>query len=108
MSALGGHPAHVKIADNVIFPPHRITQRVRPRVAPEPVEYAYALRPSRRKTPPSARSVAGTVVGAILIGVLINGLVLMNVSPYVQQIIIGVIIVLAVAFDRFVKGRRRR
>ena len=51
--------------------------------------------------------VAGTVVGAILIGVLINGLVLMNVSPYVQQIIIGVIIVLAVAFDRFVKGRRR-
>jgi inositol transport system permease protein len=52
--------------------------------------------------------VAGTVVGAILIGVLINGLVLMNVSPYVQQIIIGVIIVLAVAFDRFVKGRRRR
>ena len=51
--------------------------------------------------------VAGTVVGAILIGVLINGLVLMNVSPYIQQIIIGVIIVLAVAFDRFVKGRRR-
>jgi ribose/xylose/arabinose/galactoside ABC-type transport system permease subunit len=52
--------------------------------------------------------VAGTVVGAILIGVLINGLVLMNVSPYVQQIIIGVIIVLAVAFDRFVKGTPRR
>ncbi len=52
--------------------------------------------------------VLGTVVGAILIGVLINGLVLMNVSPYIQQIIIGVIIVLAVAFDRFVKGRRRR
>jgi len=52
--------------------------------------------------------VAGTVVGAMLIGVLINGLVLMNVSPYVQQIIIGVIIVLAVAFDRFVKRRRGR
>jgi ribose/xylose/arabinose/galactoside ABC-type transport system permease subunit len=52
--------------------------------------------------------VLGTVVGAILIGVLINGLVLMNVSPYIQQIIIGVIIVLAVAFDRFVKGGRRR
>ena len=52
--------------------------------------------------------VAGTVVGAILIGVLINGLVLMNVSSYIQQIVIGVIIVLAVAFDRFVKGRRGR
>jgi ribose/xylose/arabinose/galactoside ABC-type transport system permease subunit len=49
--------------------------------------------------------VAGTLVGSILIGVLINGLVLMNVSPYVQQIIIGVIIVAAVAFDQFAKSR---
>jgi inositol transport system permease protein len=52
-------------------------------------------------------SVFGTVIGSLLIGVLINGLVLMNVSSYVQQIIIGVIIVLAVAFDQFAKSRRR-
>jgi ribose/xylose/arabinose/galactoside ABC-type transport system permease subunit len=52
-------------------------------------------------------SVAGTVIGSILIGVLINGLVLMNVSPYVQQIIIGIIIVLAVFFDQFAKERGR-
>jgi inositol transport system permease protein len=51
-------------------------------------------------------NVIGTVIGSILIGVLTNGLVLMNVSPYVQQIIIGIIIVLAVAFDRYVKSRR--
>lgn len=51
-------------------------------------------------------NVLGTVIGSILIGVLTNGLVLMNVSPYVQQIIIGLIIVLAVGFDRFVKSRR--
>jgi len=50
-------------------------------------------------------SVWGTVVGAALIGVLLNGLVLLNVSPYIQQIIIGVIIVLAVAFDQFAKSR---
>lgn len=50
--------------------------------------------------------VLGTVIGSLLIGVLINGLVLMNVSSYVQQIVIGVIIILAVAFDRFVKSRR--
>jgi hypothetical protein len=49
-------------------------------------------------------SVWGTVVGSILIGVLLNGLVLLNVSPYIQQIIIGVIIVLAVAFDQFAKS----
>jgi ribose/xylose/arabinose/galactoside ABC-type transport system permease subunit len=31
----------------------------------------------------------------------------MNVSAYIQQIIIGIIIVLAVAFDTFAKSRRR-
>lgn len=53
-------------------------------------------------------SIFGTVIGAVLIGVLLNGLVLMNVSSYIQQIIIGVIIVLAVAFDTFAKSRRRK
>jgi ribose/xylose/arabinose/galactoside ABC-type transport system permease subunit len=52
-------------------------------------------------------TIFGTVVGTILIGVLLNGLVLLSVSPYIQQIIIGVIIVLAVAFDTFAKSRRR-
>ena len=52
-------------------------------------------------------TIFGTVIGTILIGVLLNGLVLLDVSSYVQQIIIGVIIVLAVAFDTFAKSRRR-
>ena len=52
-------------------------------------------------------TIFGTVIGTILIGVLLNGLVLMNVSAYIQQIIIGIIIVLAVAFDTFAKSRRR-
>jgi ribose/xylose/arabinose/galactoside ABC-type transport system permease subunit len=52
-------------------------------------------------------NVLGTVIGALLIGVLVNGLVMLNVSSYVQQIIIGLIIILAVAFDRYVKSRRR-
>ena len=52
-------------------------------------------------------SIFGTVIGSVLIGVLLNGLVLMNVSSYIQQIIIGIIIVLAVAFDTFAKSRRR-
>ncbi|MCB8838970.1 ABC transporter permease [Aurantimonas sp. VKM B-3413] len=48
----------------------------------------------------------GTVVGALLIGVLTNGLVLLNVSSFVQQIVIGVILVAAVALDQFAAGRR--
>jgi inositol transport system permease protein len=52
-------------------------------------------------------SVFGTVVGAALIGVLVNGLVLNNVSSYTQQIIIGLILVSAVAFDRFLKTKSR-
>ena len=55
-----------------------------------------------------AGSILGTVIGAMLIGVLLNGLVLLNVNSYIQQIIIGVIIVLAVAFDTFAKARRKK
>ena len=55
-----------------------------------------------------AGTIFGTVIGSILIGVLLNGLVLMNVSSYIQQIVIGIIIVLAVAFDTFAKSRRRK
>jgi ribose transport system permease protein len=43
--------------------------------------------------------VAGTVVGVLIIGVLHNGLNLSGVSPFVQQVIIGVVIALAVTFD---------
>ena len=52
-------------------------------------------------------SIFGTVCGALLIGVLRNGLILMNVSSFVQQVVIGVILVLAVAFDQYASGRRR-
>ncbi|MDM0038249.1 ABC transporter permease [Variovorax sp. J22G21] len=41
----------------------------------------------------------GTLMGVLTIGVLRNGLNLVGVSPFVQQIIIGVVIVLAVAVD---------
>jgi ribose/xylose/arabinose/galactoside ABC-type transport system permease subunit len=51
-------------------------------------------------------TILGTVIGSILIGVLNNGLVLMNVNPYVQQITIGLILVAVVAFDQFAKSRR--
>jgi ribose transport system permease protein len=42
----------------------------------------------------------GTVLGAIIIGVLNNGLVLLNVSPFWQQVVKGFVILLAVVIDK--------
>ena len=53
-------------------------------------------------------SVGGTVVGAALIGVLQNGLQFNNVSSYTQSIVIGLILIVAVAFDRWLKSRASR
>ena len=43
----------------------------------------------------------GTVIGAVIIGVLNNGLVLLNVSPFWQQVVKGGVILLAVIIDKF-------
>ncbi|MHB1453444.1 MAG: ABC transporter permease [Saccharofermentanales bacterium] len=45
-------------------------------------------------------TIAGTIVGALIIGVMNNGLDLMNVSSYYQQIVKGVIIIAAVLLDK--------
>src|SRR3954454_19419812 len=44
-------------------------------------------------------TVGGTALGVLIIGVLRNGLSLMSVSPFVQQVVIGVVIALAVMLD---------
>jgi ribose transport system permease protein len=50
-------------------------------------------------------SVAGSLVGALIMSMLRNGCQQMGWPTYVQEIIIGVIIVLAVAADRFRASR---
>ena len=49
--------------------------------------------------------IGGTVVGVLIIGFLRNGLNLLQVSPFVQQVIIGLVIAIAVAADTM---RRKR
>ena len=49
-------------------------------------------------------TVIGTLIGAFIMGLLSNGSDLLGVNPYWQQVIIGAIIILAVALD----GARKR
>jgi ribose transport system permease protein len=43
--------------------------------------------------------IGGTMVGVLIIGFLRNGLNLLGVSPFIQQVIIGLVIAIAVATD---------
>ncbi len=45
-------------------------------------------------------TISGVILGSILMGVLRNGLVLLNISAYWQQVAIGLVIILAVILDR--------
>ena len=50
-------------------------------------------------------SVIGTLIGAFIMGLLSNGSDLLGINPYLQQAIIGAIIILAVALD---EARKRK
>jgi ribose transport system permease protein len=47
--------------------------------------------------------IGGTIIGVLIIGVLRNGLNLLSVSPFMQQVIIGAVIVLAVMAETYRK-----
>jgi ribose transport system permease protein len=53
-------------------------------------------------------SVVGTLIGTLIIGVLRNGLNLLNVSAFWQQVVIGVVIAAAVMTDTLGRRRKRR
>lgn len=47
----------------------------------------------------------GTLIGALIIGVLRNGLNLLGVSSFLQQIVIGSVIIIAVLMDTAFRKR---
>jgi len=53
-----------------------------------------------------AGTVSGTIMGAAIIGILRNALVLLSVNAYWQQLIIGFVILIAVAADQISKRRK--
>ena len=46
-------------------------------------------------------TVIGTIIGSLIMGVLANGANLLGISPFIQKIVIGTVIVMAVTFDEF-------
>jgi ribose transport system permease protein len=53
-------------------------------------------------------SVIGTLIGAFIMGLLSNGSDLLGISPYLQQAIIGAVIILAVTVDELRKRKLAR
>ena len=47
--------------------------------------------------------IAGTLVGALILGALTNGLVLLNVPSFYEQIVTGLVVIIAVALDQGAK-----
>ena len=52
-------------------------------------------------------SVIGTLIGALIMGVLRNGLNLLGVSSFIQQVVIGAVIILAVLMDTAFKRQKK-
>ena len=48
------------------------------------------------------------IFGVLIMGVLKNGMIMINVSDYVQQVISGLVLVAAVAFDRYMQRIKQR
>jgi ribose/xylose/arabinose/galactoside ABC-type transport system permease subunit len=48
----------------------------------------------------------GTLVGALIMGVLRNGLNLLGISSYLQQVVIGAVIITAVLVDATLSSRQ--
>ena len=46
-------------------------------------------------------TILGTILGVLIIGVMRNGLVLMGFSPFVQELMIGLVIIIAVGIDKW-------
>jgi ribose transport system permease protein len=52
-------------------------------------------------------TVLGAIVGAAIMGVMQNGMVLVNLSSYLQTIVLGVVLVIAVVYDTLRRRRKR-
>ena len=50
--------------------------------------------------------ISGTVIGTLILGIMISGFTFLGVDAYIQDIVKGVIIVVAVLADQYRRRRR--
>jgi ribose transport system permease protein len=46
------------------------------------------------------------IIGVLIMGVLTNGMILINIQEYIQWVIKGMVLIAAVGFDRFIQSRK--
>lgn len=49
-------------------------------------------------------NIVGTLIGALILGALTNGLVLLNVPSFYEQIVTGLVVIIAVSLDKSSRG----
>ena len=52
-------------------------------------------------------TILGSIIGTGIIAVLLTGLILVNVPPFWQEVLVGAVLILAVYIDQL-RGRRQR
>jgi ribose transport system permease protein len=53
-------------------------------------------------------TVLGAILGAAIMGVMVNGMVLVNLSSYLQDVVLGLVLVIAVTYDTWRRRRQAR
>ena len=52
-------------------------------------------------------TILGAFLGAVIMGVLRNGMILLGVSSFWQQVVIGIVIIIAIAIDQSRRAKER-
>ncbi len=53
-------------------------------------------------------SISGTVIACLLLAVIRNGLTILSISSYYQQLLIGIIIIVSVSISEIRQGKQIR
>ena len=52
--------------------------------------------------------IVNVLIGLLLIGVLLNGMTIMNISDYYQRVVKGVVLLLAISYDKLSQKRAQK